>query len=143
MVVVTVVIACGRGCCDRRFLKRLRRCRRSCFILTSRADVGLGAAEGFGSAVALFSVGVFLVVLDLWWAFVVASGLLGSGEGPGAGVALGGEVVAVSVLVVGGVLFSTVVAGVVGGLAVGGFGVLGFVLLSAKKAFVDLPWCRV
>ena len=74
-----------------------------------------------GSVLMLFAVGdcVMDMGMNLWWAFVVGSGRLGSGEGSGVGFTLGGVIVSMSVMVVGDVLISTVVAGVVGVLAEG------------------------
>ena len=64
-----------------------------------------------GSVLTLFVVGDCVVDMNLWWIFVVGSGRLGSGEGSGVGFTLGGVIVAMSVMVVGDVLISTVVAG--------------------------------
>ena len=73
-----------RGCCWGRFLKRLRRCLRSCCIFASRAEFGLMAAGGVGVVVVLVAV-VGCVVVDSLGAFVEVPGLFPSAGGPGGG----------------------------------------------------------
>ena len=76
---------------------------------------------------------VVVVFLGSWWGSTVESGRLCSGGlGPGAGVALGGVVVVLPVLVVVGVSTSIVIPASVWMFAGEGFWVLGAVTSSSK-----------